>query len=144
MSEAELHAKTTFRTKRGFLSATSLLTKIYFRKERVLKEQIDKGKKCSENQILNINLILFFIDEVFVKYYNEISPFLYIVTNCCHKTNAYFCTPPSGTGPWVFGFYILPQHCLSLTRHHKMTRFPPDQFYPQLPYSIDILLYNLT
>ena len=46
--------------------------------------------------------ILFFIDEVFVKYYNKISPFLYIVTNCCHKTNAYFSTPPSGTGPWVF------------------------------------------
>ena len=32
----------------GFQSATSLLTKIYFLKERVLREQIDKGKNRSE------------------------------------------------------------------------------------------------
>ena len=47
MPESWLHAETTFRTKMGFLSATSLKTKIYFLKERVLWEQIDKGKKCS-------------------------------------------------------------------------------------------------
>ena len=41
-------------------------------------------------------------------------------------------------------FYILPQHCLSFTRHHKMTCFLADLLYPSLPYSIDILLYNLT
>ena len=45
---------------------------------------------------------------------------------------------------WPTTFYILPQHCLSFTRHHKMTRFLSDPFYPSLPYSIDILLYNLT
>ena len=49
----------------GFMSATPLLAKISF-----------------------------FIDEVFMKCCNKIGPFLYIVTNYCHKMNAYFPTPP--------------------------------------------------
>jgi hypothetical protein len=38
MSEAELHAKTTFRTKRGFLSATPFIQKFDFLKEEGIWE----------------------------------------------------------------------------------------------------------
>ena len=100
-------------TKWGSLSATSILTKIYFLKERVLWEQIGKGNKCSENYFKEfwgklefrtqrgfpsatplLTKMLFFIDKVFLKYYNKISQSLYIVTNCCHKRYVYFPLPP--------------------------------------------------
>ena len=127
-------------TKWGSLSATSILTKIYFLKERVLWEQIGKGKKFSENYFKEfwaklefahrggfpsatplLTKMLSFIDKVFLKYYNKISQSLYIVTNCCHKRYVYFPLPPLVQGRgflrcaqiWLFLLEMSTSHIIS-------------------------------
>ena len=101
MPESQLHAKTTFRTQNG----GPCLQLQFSQKFTSSKKGCYGNKLVKEKNFLKIILKNFeqtplltkmfsFIDKVFLKYYDKISQFLYIVTNCCHKRYVYFPLPP--------------------------------------------------